>query len=375
MPDTSHSPQDYTVAWICTLPREQAAVFLDEEHEAQPITRHSTTYLFGDIGCHAVVLACLPTMGSIPTATCVAQLENGFPNLRFILLVGIGGGAPTEKQDVRLDDIVVSYPNKLGNGILQYDFGTKFQDEHLEVRDNSLRGPSETLTTAIGDLDRKYQQSPTENLSQQLLDRVHRLARPLSSMQNCRRPDFDLLFRSEYRHREDTAECLECQCEESQLVAREPRDLPKIHKGLIASGNQVMRDAMERDRLANEKGVLCLEMEASGLRTELGWLVVRGICNYCDSHKNVAWQDHAAAMAAEYTRQLLCMVSRLKPEEDPSTSAESKSASASTVSNQSGMTMSGGFFQNFNDMISNKVFIRNFTNSGEKGNATFNFSK
>jgi nucleoside phosphorylase len=42
---------------------------------------------------------------------------------------------------------------------------------------------------------------------------------------------------------------------------------PEIHYGLIASGNQVMRDAKVRDNLGKKykDKVLCFEMEAAGL--------------------------------------------------------------------------------------------------------------
>jgi nucleoside phosphorylase len=41
-----------------------------------------------------------------------------------------------------------------------------------------------------------------------------------------------------------------------------------------------------RDKLASEKGVLCFEMEAAGLMNQFPCLVIRGICDYSDSHKN-----------------------------------------------------------------------------------------
>jgi nucleoside phosphorylase len=47
-----------------------------------------------------------------------------------------------------------------------------------------------------------------------------------------------------------------------------------------------MRDVRTRDRLRNEHGVLCFEMEAAGLLDTFLCLVIRGICDYADSHKN-----------------------------------------------------------------------------------------
>lgn len=91
---------------------------------------------------------------------------------------------------------------------------------------------------------------------------------------------------------------------------REPRtsEDPFIHYGLIASGDQVMRDGATRERLRRELDVLCFEMEAAGLMDDFPCLVVRGICDYADSHKNKQWQGYAAAAAAAYAKELLSVV-------------------------------------------------------------------
>ncbi|KAF3798540.1 hypothetical protein GCG54_00015244 [Colletotrichum gloeosporioides] len=51
--------------------------------------------------------------------------------------------------------------------------------------------------------------------------------------------------------------------------------------------------------------VLCFEMEAAGLMTEFPCIVIRGISDYADSHKNDDWQYYAAATAAACTKELL----------------------------------------------------------------------
>lgn len=66
-----------------------------------------------------------------------------------------------------------------------------------------------------------------------------------------------------------------------------------------------MKDACIQDKLAAEKDVLCFEMEAAGLMNHFLCLVIRGICDYSDSHKNKAWQGFAAMIAAVYARDLL----------------------------------------------------------------------
>ena len=83
---------------------------------------------------------------------------------------------------------------------------------------------------------------------------------------------------------------------------------PFIHYGLIASGDQVMRHGATRERLRKELNVLCFEMEAAGLMDDFPCLVVRGICDYADSHKNKRWQGYAAATAAAYAKELLSVI-------------------------------------------------------------------
>lgn len=85
----------------------------------------------------------------------------------------------------------------------------------------------------------------------------------------------------------------------------EHEDNPAIHYGLIASANQLMKDALIRDRLAAEKEVLCFEMEAAGLVNTFPCLVIRGIRDYSDSHKNKEWQGYAAMVGAAYAKDLL----------------------------------------------------------------------
>jgi hypothetical protein len=82
-----------------------------------------------------------------------------------------------------------------------------------------------------------------------------------------------------------------------------------VHYGTIASGNQVIKDGLTRDRLSSELGgVLCFEMEAAGLMNSFPCLVIRGICDYADSHKNKRWQPYAAAAAAACAKEVLSVI-------------------------------------------------------------------
>ena len=46
-------------------------------------------------------------------------------------------------------------------------------------------------------------------------------------------------------------------------------------------------------------------MEAAGLINDFPCLVIRGICDYANSHKNKCWKNYAAATAAAYAKELL----------------------------------------------------------------------
>jgi nucleoside phosphorylase len=92
----------------------------------------------------------------------------------------------------------------------------------------------------------------------------------------------------------------------------------RVHYGLIVSGNQVIEDAKARNILNKELGgkVLCVEMEAAGIANNFPCLAIRGICDYADSHKNKAWQEHAAAVAAAYAKALLLFVQPIEVQQD-----------------------------------------------------------
>jgi nucleoside phosphorylase len=107
------SPKDYTVGWICAVHTEYVAAqaFLDKEH-GRPEERSpndNNDYTLGEIGGHNVVIAVLPDgeYGISSAASVARDMLHSFPNIRIGLMVGIGGGAPSQKHDIRLGDVVV----------------------------------------------------------------------------------------------------------------------------------------------------------------------------------------------------------------------------------------------------------------------------
>ncbi|KAM5526673.1 hypothetical protein FOXYSP1_20914 [Fusarium oxysporum f. sp. phaseoli] len=319
---TMSNPQKYTVGWICAVTTEfvAARAFFDEKHDQLETIadNDNNNYALGRIGKHNVVMAVLPKAeyGTTSAATVARDMLRSFPNIRFGLMVGIGGGAPSAKHDIRLGDVVVSTRGSGKGGVFQYDYGKAIQ-EHAFVTTGSLNQPPQLLLTALSGLEAEY-----ELEGHQLNAYVDRALEQWPRLrQKYSRPpaDSDRLYRSDIVHPDSSDGCADvCSNDPACLVDRKERgeqeDDPAIHYGLVASANQLMKDALARDKLAASMDVLCFEMEAAGLMNHFPCLVIRGICDYSDSHKNKEWQGFAAMMAAAYAKDLLRQIPPSKVE-------------------------------------------------------------
>ncbi|KIL95675.1 hypothetical protein FAVG1_00413 [Fusarium avenaceum] len=293
--------EDYDVGWVCALPIEMAAAtaVLDNIHPSLPgHTNDVNTYTLGNIGEHNIVIACLPSYGTNNAATVASDMRRSFPFARLGLMVGIGGGVPGQ-DDIRLGDVVV------GKRVVQYDFGKTVPGCQLQ-RIGNLNRPPQVLLTAAAKLQADHASQPSK-----VPDILNTMFKKYPLMAEYARPSQpDRLFGGSHDHVDSMSNCNHC--DETRLVKREKRNskYPVIHYGSIASGNRVMKDAMTRDQIAKELDIQCFEMEAAGLMDHFPCLVIRGICDYSDSHKNKHWQGYAAVAAAAYAKELLSVVPR-----------------------------------------------------------------
>ena len=295
--------EDYTVAWICALPLEAAAsqAMLDKTHsQLSKPAGDDNTYTLGEISGHNIVMTCLPLgmYGIVSAATVAAHMRITYPSIRFGLMVGIGGGVPSTKNDIRLGDVVVSKPTgDLGTGVVHYDYG-KTVASGVFKQTGMMNQPPQVLLNAIARLHADDILGHDQGIAKVISDVLNTNAEMQSPFSRPANEQDWLFTNPEYDHPQGEDTCI--QCDKKQLIYRDSRtsDEPKIHYGLIASGNQVMKDGRTRDRLAKEHGMLCFEMEAAGLMNQLPCLVIRGICDYSDSHKNKLWQGYAALTAA-----------------------------------------------------------------------------
>ncbi|KAE8380695.1 hypothetical protein BDV26DRAFT_279319 [Aspergillus bertholletiae] len=286
---------------ICALPLEMTAanVMLEKVHPSlpQPVSDHNV-YILGSVSGRNVVVAALP--GTISASAVASHMASTFPSIQFALMVGIGGGVPSQNADIRLGDVVVSKPTATSSGVIQYDYSKTLRDGRFQ-HTGSLNKPHPALLRAMSHLESDYRIGKRP-VSKILLDVLHKYE---VIREKFSRPKDDWLFRPTYSHENSEHSC--SACNQTQLVNRPKRitDDPYFHYSLIASGDQVMKDAKTRDSIAQDWDILCFAIEATGFMDELQPLVIRGICDYCDSYKNKLWQGYAALAAAAYAKALL----------------------------------------------------------------------
>jgi nucleoside phosphorylase len=244
MPD----PSTYTVGWICAVEKELVAAkaFLDEEHD-QPdhITLNdNNAYVLGRIGKHNVVIAPMPHWknGSVSSATVARDMIHSFPSVRIGLMVGIGGGAPNQRHDIRLGDIVASSPSYGSGGVLQYDFGRTVQNQTF-TNTGYLNQPPQCILTAITLIKSKYESDG--HTIEEAIERIFQKKPRLRAKYRRPNTEADRLYKSSYVHGGSEDDSCEVICDVSNAIARRERtqddDIPTVHYGLIASADNLLK--------------------------------------------------------------------------------------------------------------------------------------
>lgn len=159
----------YTVVWICAITTEYAAAcqFLDETHDKPDWVgiNDDGEYTLGSVGGHNVVVVAM-TRGEYGLASATGSVKDAlrsFPDVRFGLMVGVGGGAPSPRHDVRLGDVVVGVPpagagdegEGVQGGVFQYDYGENVQGERFRHTGCVYQAPA-ILRAAVDVLRAEY---------------------------------------------------------------------------------------------------------------------------------------------------------------------------------------------------------------------------
>ncbi|EJT69113.1 hypothetical protein GGTG_13381 [Gaeumannomyces tritici R3-111a-1] len=325
----------FYLAIICALRIESDAVRLlfDEIYEKKygRETGDSNTYRTGRIGNHAVVLLLLPGMGMEASAAGARSLQSSYANIKLALIVGVCGGLPQIRgRNAFLGDVIVS------KSIVNHDFGRQYPDKFvvrstedtLGQTNNDIRGLLELLE-GKDELDRLQKKARANLVTLQAAATA--ADKEWGTSYSPPTDATDRMFPAKYNHIHRDEDCADCDedpprfCEQASKLScddvgcktrlcapRENRQqerpverVPQIFMGRVACGNAVMKSGKHRDAVAKEHDVIAFEMEGAGAWKEVPCIVVKGICDYADSHKNKEWQDFAAATAASVAAAIL----------------------------------------------------------------------
>ncbi|KAM0264972.1 hypothetical protein ACHAQJ_000488 [Trichoderma viride] len=342
----------FDVAIICAIVTEYNAVcqifdeFWDEEGDRYGrAVGDLNTYTTGRIGKHNVVLALLPQIGKSNAAGTAASFRSSYSRVELTLLVGVCGGVPRiggyVEDEILLGDVVIS------SSVVQYDFGKKYPDRFIrkDTFEDNLSKATKNIQSLLKNFETDRGLNLLQNQTAQFLIQLQNMGKGRNNraLTKYRYPGTakDRLFKPDYRHKhrgfrdprceicdnnsdavcEDALNttCEELGCEENYFVERErlweKQELeqssyeeaqpPAIHLGAVASGDTVLKSGKDRDEIAEKEGVIAFEMEAAGIWGEIPCIIVKGVCDYADSHKNKKWQDFAAATAAAAAKALL----------------------------------------------------------------------
>ncbi|KAF3056869.1 hypothetical protein CFAM422_012629 [Trichoderma lentiforme] len=333
--------KDFQIAIICALSLEYDAAtlvvdeFWDQDGKQYGRTSGDTNiYRNGRIGMHNVVLMLLPNMGKAAVAGSAASLRTSYSNLRIAFLVGVCGGVPIlGTHEALLGDVAIS------EAIIQYDFGRQYPGEFIpkETAMATQSLPNKDIRTLLAYFKSDTGKADLRQNTAKHLKALQGAAVLKKYQQSYRYPGFaeDKLFVATYRHKHrggpsgipccesesycDNAaqsSCSQLGCDEKKLVQRHrlerKRDLsweeaqcPDIFIGRVASADTVMKSGDHRDQIAKQYNIIAFEMEGAGLWDECPCIIVKGICDYSDSHKNKIWQPFAAATAAAAVKAML----------------------------------------------------------------------
>ncbi|KAL3457930.1 hypothetical protein BJX64DRAFT_302340 [Aspergillus heterothallicus] len=270
------------------------------------------------MGDQHVVLFCLANIGKADAALAAGVFRMSYPNIRHILVVGVCGAVPSHgTKDIYLSDVVI------GKGLMIYDSGrctpSGFEPRHKSPREPDIEVAHLHRHLELNEGLAGFRTMFTQNLSQLPEDQwrlpvgspditydtncIHK-HRGVDLEYNCRLPD---------KICDDAAKatCETLGCDKSATRSRHrggPYPQPQFHFGIIGTADSVMRSAKDRDELARKYNTITFEMEGSGasvLNNLTSCIVVKGVCDYADSHKHKRWQEFAAATGAAAAKSLI----------------------------------------------------------------------
>lgn len=324
---TKLSRFDYHVAWIAPGPEvalDPARLMLDQEHDTPDLYHQFdyNTYLFGSMNGHNVVIATTPPglRMNANAGRLAAPMFNTFPNIKMVLLVGIGGGVPKDPpdtdtlQNIHLGDVVVGCTVDGKPAVVDYNSGISGVDG-LELH-GTINRADWILLQPLGYLQSNYRFQKTN-----FAVHINKLLRFNQGAYDHPGLQHDKLFRGDYHGPHTARDNKDCEnCDPRQIIQRNSRSEEHakhlvFHMGRIGTANTVIANGKQRDEISNKlNGIQCFEGSAAGVDASRQCLVIRGISDYCDAHKNGLFKHYAAGRAAVFARELLGMITPIAVE-------------------------------------------------------------
>ncbi|KAE8414542.1 nucleoside phosphorylase domain-containing protein [Aspergillus pseudocaelatus] len=263
---------EFKIAIICALLVECDAVLASFDETFDKIGPN-----LRDPSWRRQLLSHMPGMGKVSATGVASNLCISFPGIKLSLVVGICGA-------IILGDVV-------SDCIVEYDFGRQYPDGFRpkgNIQDLPIR-PNRDIRAVIFSLKlRETRRELEKGLSHNL-----RSLQAQSPTWQHPRTEHDVLFEASYHHRhyqnDTTCVCADCPSS-SDLVCEMALLKDFVHIGLVACGDTVMKPGEHRDRLAEAEGVIEFEMEGAGVCGILPCVIIKGVCDYADNHKDTRWQ-------------------------------------------------------------------------------------
>lgn len=263
--------------------------------------------------------------GSRDAALALRILEEQCEYLKLVVLLGVCAGIPcppAPSSPIYLGDVI------LATAVLAHAKGARDEPGRLSLRENSPHAAPHKIRHFLNVLGTEYESEELTRLSQEEVRGLQ------SRFPTYRHPGADVLFDGAYHHvhrptcpqkqclldgtefckqvRKTPCEDAGCEVARATRVkslgqANQNNNHPfSLHSGVYASADIVTRNPSRRDLLAAEHGILAFEMEAAGIWDLSPYvMVIKGVSDYGDTHKNHQWQNRAALHAACITKMIV----------------------------------------------------------------------
>lgn len=318
---------------ICAKFLEVMAVLATLDKQYKELTIVNGIYIFaGTFKDTNVAILPLSQKGMVSSTISTSRVVSDLRPDAYIISAGICGGTgcdDDEKQPVYLGDVVIStdivryFDRVQGNELVQSMVEESFVVHQQPGRLMYLLKMRSVLFQLRRDADKNLRE---------VRARISSGFFGVGTFQNLStRPPAgkDRLYKEDQPHmHQDPVACTSCNkekgisCFQSRTLSCEEigcNDLPSrcleraspkergplpIHFGICGSEDVVMRSGNYTRGLLKSRGIMTIDMESRGIWHAASSdkarevVVIRGVSDYADSHKNDAWQEYAAMASA-----------------------------------------------------------------------------